>query len=47
VKRPANSRSGEALERAGLALRMNQASEAERLATTATAVSTVESRTNS
>jgi predicted Zn-dependent protease len=32
VKRPANSRSGEALERAQLALRMNQASEAERLA---------------
>jgi predicted Zn-dependent protease len=32
VKRPANSRSGEALERAGLALRMNQPGEAERLA---------------
>lgn len=32
MKRPANSRSGEALERASLALRMNQASEAERLA---------------
>ena len=32
MKRPANSRSGEALERAGLALRMNQPGEAERLA---------------
>jgi predicted Zn-dependent protease len=32
VKRPANSRSAEALERAGLALRMNQPGEAERLA---------------
>jgi predicted Zn-dependent protease len=32
VKRPANSRSGEALQRAQLALRMNQPSEAERLA---------------
>ena len=32
MKRPANSRSGEVLERAGLALRMNQPGEAERLA---------------
>jgi predicted Zn-dependent protease len=32
VKRPANSRSGEALERANLALRMKQPGEAERLA---------------
>jgi predicted Zn-dependent protease len=32
VKRPANSRSGEALERAHLALRMSQPAEAERLA---------------
>ena len=32
MKRPANSRSGEALERAGLALRMNRPGEAERLA---------------